>query len=147
MTEFVSVDEAISKGHKVVNFPVMAINAGVVALTVYLGVQKLIPIWGYFIGLILGFVLSWLWWSFKIAKWRVWAFENVRNVHELKKRAIQERLIWPDGHFFEKTEIWSAADREREPYCRRNLTAKINFRTTCPSQMKQSSTTLRGIIL
>jgi hypothetical protein len=40
-----------------------------------------------------------------ITKWRVWAFENVRNVHELKKRAIQEKLISADSSIFEKTEI------------------------------------------
>jgi uncharacterized coiled-coil protein SlyX len=48
-----------------------------------------------------------------ITKWRVWAFENVRNVHELKKRAIQEKLISADSSIFEKTEIRTAKDKER----------------------------------
>jgi hypothetical protein len=64
-------------------------------------------------GFILSFVLSWLWWSINITKWRLWAFDNVRNVHELKKRASREQLIWKDGNFFEKTEIRSAADKDK----------------------------------
>jgi len=112
MTEFVTVDEAISKGKRMVNYPVVAINFGFAVLTMFLSATKQIPFWGLAIGFVLGFILSWLWWSFKITKWRVWAFENVRNVHELKKRAIRERLIWPENNFLEKTEIWSAADKE-----------------------------------
>ncbi len=46
-----------------------------------------------------------------ITKWRIWAFEIVRNVHELKKRAIQEKLIWNDGNIFEKTEIRNNEDK------------------------------------
>jgi hypothetical protein len=48
-----------------------------------------------------------------ITKWRLWAFENVRNVHELKERAVQAKLIWPDHSIFEKMEIRSASDKER----------------------------------
>lgn len=37
----------------------------------------------------------------------------MRNVHELKKRAIQEKLIWNDGNIFEKTEIRSTEDKSK----------------------------------
>ena len=113
MNKTVTVDKAISKGHIMVNFPVMVIMFGIIGLTLYLGVQKLIPTWGFPVGFVFAFVFSWLCWSFMITKWRIWAFENVRNVHELKKRAIQEKLIWADGNIFEKTEIRTAADKEK----------------------------------
>lgn len=48
-----------------------------------------------------------------ITKWRIWAFENVSNVHQLKKRAILERLIWADGSIFEKTACTNAADKAK----------------------------------
>ena len=112
MNETVTVDEAISKGHRMVNYPVMVIMFGTIGLTLYLGVQKLIPTWGFAVGFGLAFGLAWLWWSIMITKWRLWAFDNVRNVHELKKRAVQEKLIWSDNSIFEKTEIRTATDRE-----------------------------------
>ncbi|WP_314060610.1 hypothetical protein [Empedobacter brevis] len=113
MTETVTVDEAISKGHKMVSYPVMIIMCGTIGLTLYLGAQKLIPTWSFLIGFVLALVFAWLWWSFMITKWRLWAFENVRNVHELKKRAIQEKLIWVDNSVFEKTEIRTVTDKEK----------------------------------
>lgn len=113
MNETVTVDEAISKGHRMVNYPVMAIMFGTIGLTLYLGTQKIIPTWGFPVGFVLAFVFAWLWWSFMITRWRLWAFDNVRNVHELKKRAIQEKLIWADNSIFEKTEIRTRTDKEK----------------------------------
>ncbi len=36
----------------------------------------------------------------------------MRNVHELKKRAIKKKLIWKDNSFFEKTEIRTASQKD-----------------------------------
>ncbi|MEQ1732706.1 MAG: hypothetical protein ABL940_03485 [Bacteroidia bacterium] len=113
MNKGVTVDEAISKGHRMVNYPVFIIMIGVIGLTIYLVLQKIIPTWGFPVGFILAFVFAWLMWSIMITKWRLWAFDNVRNVHELRKRAIQEKLIWADDSIFEKTEIRSVKDKEK----------------------------------
>ena len=113
MNETVTVDEAISKGHRMVNYPIMVIMFGTIGITLYLGSQKYIPTWGILVGFALAFVFSWLWWSFMITKWRLWAFDNVKNVHELKKRAIQEKLIWANDNIFEKTEIRTVTDKEK----------------------------------
>lgn len=113
MNETVTVDEAISKGHRMVNYPVVIIMLGSIGVTLYLSTQKILPIWVFPIGFVLAFGLAWLWWSIMITKWRLWAFDNVRNVHELKKRAVQEKLIWADNSFFEKTEIRNATDKEK----------------------------------
>lgn len=111
MKENISVDKAISRGHLMVNVPVFISIVGIPALTFYLSNLKLIPNWSILLSFVAGFVLSWIVWSFMITKWRLWAFENVRNVHELKKRAIQEKLIWNDGKWFEKTEIRTSSDK------------------------------------
>ncbi|MBZ5857316.1 hypothetical protein [Flavihumibacter profundi] len=113
MNETVTVDEAIAKGHRMVNYPVMIIMFGILGLCFYLGIQKILPTWIFPVGFGLAFVLAWLYWSVMNTKWRLWAFENVRNVNELKKRAVQEKLIWADNSLFEKTEIRSSADREK----------------------------------
>ncbi|QDO94250.1 hypothetical protein FNB79_11965 [Formosa sediminum] len=111
MREQITVDKAINRGHLIVNIPVFITIIGCPALALFLSKQNLIPGWGIGIAFLIGFVLAWLIWSFMITKWRIWAFENVRNVHELKKRAIQEKLIWRDGNIFEKTEIRDNKDK------------------------------------
>ncbi|GGD27047.1 hypothetical protein [Flavobacterium orientale] len=113
MREQISVDKAIKRGHLIVNVPVFISIFGCPALALYLSEQNLIPGWGVGIAFVVGFVLAWLIWSFMITKWRIWAFENVRNVHELKKRAIQEKLIWNDGNIFEKTEIRNTENKRK----------------------------------
>lgn len=111
MNETITVDEALSKGQKMVNYPVIVIILGVTGLAIYLFSQKIAPLWAIPVAIVLGIALGWIWWSFMIVKWRLWAFEHVRNVHELKQRAVEERLIWPDDSVFEKTEIRSASDK------------------------------------
>ena len=113
MNNSVSVDDAIKKGKRLVNYPGTTIMLGTLGICFYLGIQHIMPFWIVPLGFILSFVFAWIYWSFMITKWRLWAFDNVRNVHELKKRAIHEKLIWPDDSFFEKTEIRSMADKEK----------------------------------
>ena len=110
MEKKVTVKQAIKRGHQMVNYPIFGILVGGVFI-------------GYFLSQIHGglavlcafatFGLMWLWWSVMITKWRIWAFSNVRNVHELKQRAINEKLIWPDDSEFNKTEIRSKEQEKK----------------------------------
>lgn len=83
---------------------VLAIGIPMVIPEKYEGAGILI---GFFGGMGLGFLLAWTWWSFSVAKWRIWAFENTKKSDwkALKSRAIKGKLIWEDGSKFEKTEI------------------------------------------
>lgn len=107
-----TVNQAISKGHKWVNYPIFGIMLLGFGLTIYLMIIVK-NAWIFPIGFVFTFVLMWFWWSFVITKWRIWAFGNCRNVHELKRKAINEKLIWPDGSRFEKTEIRTNWQREQ----------------------------------
>jgi hypothetical protein len=114
MFETVSVDEALTKGKRSLVFYSLAIFLGVNVFYVIL--ILLFPAlvgWIAIIGLLLSFIVTWLYWSFAVTKWRLWAFENVRNVHELQKRAFKDNLIGKAGGFIEKTEIRSADDKRR----------------------------------
>jgi len=113
MNETVSVDEAIARGHRTVNYPIIGIITGVPTLLIVLRTQKLVPPWTVPVSFVVALVLAWLWWSVMVTKWRIWAFENVRNVHELKRRAIREKLIWPDDSLFVNTELRSRANRQK----------------------------------
>jgi hypothetical protein len=138
MKEQITVDKTIKRGHLIVNVPVFISIIGCPAFALYLSKHHLIPIWGIGIAFLIGFVLAWLIWSFMITKWRAWAFENVRNVHELKKRAIQEKLIWNDGNFFEKTEIRNATDKLKFKKLEKKFEKKDEYKEdySLPPKMK-----------
>ena len=112
MKKEITVDKAIKRGHLIVNIPVFAVMFGIPTLGIYLSSISLIPVWIMGISFPMGFLIAWLTWSLMITKWRIWAFDNVTNVHDLKRRAIQEKLIWEDGNIFEKTEIRTNKEEE-----------------------------------
>jgi len=109
--EIVSVDDALKKGWRMVNIPCYIIILFVNGFSLYLTIQKILPIYFNIIGFILSFLFSWLYWSIVITKWRLWAFENVSNVNELYERAIREKIISPKNSFFEKTEIRNKTEK------------------------------------
>ncbi len=108
----VTVKKAFKRGHQMVNFPILAIMIIGFGTTVYLSKKGFNST---LVGILGGstFILMWLWWSLQISRWKVWAFGNVRNVHELKRKAIEQQLIWYDGSWFNKTEIWTS-DQKRK---------------------------------
>lgn len=48
---------------------------------------------------------SWLGWSIQVPRWRLWAYRRVADIEALKSAAASASLIWPEGHFFERTEF------------------------------------------
>ncbi len=107
MKQALSIAKAINKGHIMVNLPVFLIMVGFPSLLHLLGLDKKIVL----VAAIIGVIMAWFIWSIVITKWKIWAFERIENIEELKRRAIDEKLIWPDGHIFERTEIRSKSDK------------------------------------
>lgn len=66
------------------------------------------------ITILISICIGWIWWSYKIVKWKIWAFSQVEpvNSYKLYENAIGVGLIWPTGSIFNKTEIWSEKDKE-----------------------------------
>ncbi|MEL7020637.1 MAG: hypothetical protein AAGK47_03440 [Bacteroidota bacterium] len=65
--------------------------------------------------ILFGMATSWLWWSFSITYWRIWAFERVEDqqLAMLRKRAIQFLLIHSSSNsVFDRTEIRSRVQQE-----------------------------------
>ena len=113
----VSVSQAIRRGLLVVNGPVFVLLVGPLGLFATLVESRLVSRQFNWVGLLVffaGFLLAWLWWSYKVPKWRLWAYERVVDIALLKERAVAVGLTWPDGHTFEKTEIKSRAHAARE---------------------------------
>jgi ABC-type multidrug transport system fused ATPase/permease subunit len=112
MKESITVEDAIKKGKWLIDYPAKTILFTFIIIGVYLQVQNIITGWLIIpVVYILPFFLACLYWSITITKWRNWAFENVRNVHELKKTAIQERLIGKDNSIYQKFEIKTPNDK------------------------------------
>jgi acyl-CoA-binding protein len=113
MFETVTVDEAINKGRKTVAYPSMGITFSLFIISIVINALGIISHYDMYIGLIAGVLLGWLYRSLTVTKWRLWAFENVKNVHDLQRKAIDAQIIWPVDSFLEKTEFTSAADKAK----------------------------------
>ncbi len=108
----ITVDTALRRGQVAVTIPALVTIACFIALCYFLSATNLAPNYLGAVGILLAPVVGWTYWSFAITKWRIWAFRNVDDVHELKAKAISENLIWPDGSIFERTEIRTKSEHE-----------------------------------
>ncbi len=107
----ITVMQAIHRGLNFVNGPVLLLLIGPAALVTWLFPHAATLGWASMAG---GFIAAWLWWSWSVPRWRLWAYQRVDNIAELKRAAVVARLVWPDGHFFERTELKSARHAARE---------------------------------
>jgi hypothetical protein len=116
----VTIDQAINRGTLVVNGPVWLLLATPAIALVLARDYLHFDVNGRVFGIavlalfVLCFVAAWLWWSVQVPKWRLWAYERVDDIPELKRRAIGAGLTWPDDSIFSRTEIKSAAHAARE---------------------------------
>lgn len=65
------------------------------------------------VGFISAIILPLIFYQIMLPRWRIWAFENVRNVHELKKSAKLIRIYPADDAFEWKLEIKTTLQKER----------------------------------
>lgn len=67
------------------------------------------------IAVLISILVGWIWWSYKIVKWKYWAFSklDLNDSYELYSKAIEVGLIWPTGSIFNKTEIWTKGDKKK----------------------------------
>lgn len=95
--------EAVWLGIVWINLPVLPLLLGPLLL------------WRYFVPtsglasassfLLLGFLTSWAWWSVNVSLWRRWAARRGLDPEEVQYRGQSASLLWPKGHFFERTEF------------------------------------------
>ncbi len=123
----ISVDEAISKGRKMLLLPRILMVIGLfyflfpiamVFIAVTEGPTFTIKEWLICAGVVLFcfvvfFYLPFLFWSKRTTRWKLWAFDNVDNVHELKIAAVNANLCPAYGTFMDKLQIQSAEEREQ----------------------------------
>ena len=113
MEGLVTVEQALSKGRWQLKYLPMIATFGCIGLGFFLSLNGFCGGWIYPVSFILGFALGWLVWSYFVVKWKIWAFENVRNINELESKAVEEQLIWSNGSWFEKTEFISCEQKQK----------------------------------
>lgn len=95
-----------------VNGPVIPLMLGPLALLKY-GFNIQDPLLSA-LGLAMGFVLAWTWWSLGVTLWRWWAITR-RGMPpgEVQWRGEGASLLWPKNHFLEKTELGNLLSKHR----------------------------------
>lgn len=131
-----SIKEVILWGQVVVNIPAIAIAFSLVILAFNFEDLFLTEpfdlhiIWRMlivFVAFIIGIILSWLYWSIAVPKWRVWAYKNVKKKEweDLMWAAVDAKLIWTPGHPLEATEIRGEEATEETAVFYEHISAKM----------------------
>ena len=103
-------DQAVRRGHLFITLPVMAIMFGIWGLLAALG-SNWPPPHGIAGGLLIVLfvvgppAIAWIWWSYATPRWRFWALNRGVDPQALQNLAERQKLVWPKGHFFERTEF------------------------------------------
>jgi len=113
MFETVSVDDALHRGIRNIVYPRTSLLILSITSPIFLRAADLIPQSYIFWGIPLGLFVTWFYWAVASTKWKVWAYDSVRNVHELQKRAIKEGIITEEGSFWDSISIKSADDKQK----------------------------------
>jgi hypothetical protein len=117
LREILTIKDALSRATWTIKVPSMILMFGSWILPIMLMHRGVIPQYGaagmwWLVSLfVLGFVLGWLVWSVQVPRWKLWAYARVRDISELKQKAIAAQIIWPDDSVFTRTEIMSKETR------------------------------------
>ena len=112
MTENISIDSALKKAQNMITIPTMVAMFGIIILSYILGNNDVIPKSFIPVGFLLGIILGWIVWSYQVPKWKIWAYKRVKDINDLKRQAVESKIIWKDSSLFTKTEIWPQSRKE-----------------------------------
>lgn len=108
--------QAVSRGYWTVNGAVMLVMLGFPVLTHVVVTSLGHGDWAGIAAVLVFFVswpAAWLTWSVLVTRWRIWAYERVENLDELKAVGISAKLLWPEGHAMARTEVRTRAQQQR----------------------------------
>ncbi len=109
--EEITVKQALERGRKMLNVPSSVVPKVIIGIMVLLAVLKVVD-WQYALfSAPMSLLLFPLFYrSFMITKWKLWSYEKVRNIHELKAKAVMMGIISEDTGFLEKLFRTAAAE-------------------------------------
>jgi hypothetical protein len=111
----VSVKQALERGRKMLKLPSTIVPKLIIGLMILLAFFKLIA-WQYalFSVPLSLFLFPLFYRSYRVTKWKLWAYEHTRNVHELKAKAVMLGIISEDVGFMERLFRTSAEKKKLE---------------------------------
>ena len=92
--------QAVAYGHLTVTLPVV----GIIGLFGFIG-WFLNGVGAVFIGVIVGAIIAWPFWSFLMPRWRDWVEDSGLTGADVQRLAVATFLLWPQGSLFERTEL------------------------------------------
>lgn len=107
----ITTKKAIRREQLLINVPVLIIMLGTPGLCLYLVSFEILESQYVLLGFLVGFLFAWLYWSFAITQWRIWALSKTEDPFELRLEAETVELIWPEGSFFLKKRKLEPLDR------------------------------------
>lgn len=109
----VTVSQALSRGHRMVTWPSILIFIPFNVASVFLGIEWKWEWFEFLIGIVVSIIVVLLFWRHQITKWRLWAFEEVNQPNRLMVQAIQENLIYSEGHWVTRLESRSEEQKQQ----------------------------------
>lgn len=89
-------------GVVLVNGPTLPLMIGpIFVMQTWFSVEPPMP---QFLALSGGLTAAWLWWSISVSCWRRWAQAGGMSAGEVQYHGQRVNILWPSGHFFERTE-------------------------------------------
>jgi hypothetical protein len=106
-----SVEQLINRAHWLITYPSTLLSIGI-WLNIYFAFRDTdASMWLLFF-IIPGSVLpSLMYAGMATNQWRIWAFTLTDDVHELERRAIEDKIIYPESSIFRHLEIWLGNSR------------------------------------
>jgi hypothetical protein len=109
--------EAVDAAAWQVNGPVLLLMFSPALAVLFVGLMSAAPpasLWPI-AGMVLipSWLFAWLAWAILTPRWRLWAYERVDDLDELKRIALADRVLWPDGHIIHRSELTPPGLRAR----------------------------------
>lgn len=107
----IAVEQVIKRGNLILKFPFFFLFFCFFGLIIFLEINEKLKLWSRIFLYLSAFIIPCVWVAFMTTKWRIWALQNVNNVHEFKKSAEQEQLIPKENSIFENFLIETKKDK------------------------------------
>ena len=81
-------------------------------------------------------------------KWKVWAFGNVRNVHELRRKALSKNIIVTENIWTTKAEIFIGADKQKWQEIQKKflIPDEVSFNKNLPDSIEIMNSTFKLLL-
>jgi hypothetical protein len=110
----ITVEAAIKRGRLIILSSTMFCLIGIIITTFLLATNKIIPFWIFIASFIYAPVLASVMHNMIVRKWALWAFKNVEDLYELKRRAFEETFIYANEKRFNNVKRYYSKKNQLE---------------------------------